>query len=366
MGEDGFPVSLPTRFVVDTLQPKCQANTIEAYLRAILYFYRWAGDHSPRIDLESRLRSGELLTTVEALSFAAYLMKGPEEKIAPFSGSRLHPNVFNSYLLFVRKFLCWAAEAIANPCPTERQIEGLKTRMAASEVRWTRDQSRRGLTNEQRAEFMAQIAPSSQTNPFNRPARFRNYTVVRVLLETGIRRGELCKLRVADVHTKGGASYLEVVRRPDDPDDPRRAEPNVKTRGRTIPISDDLKALLVEYMLRHRGRAKHPYLFTVPHSGDPISVGLPNTIIARAKRTNPQLSDVRISPHIFRHTFEGDLSKKLEESTYTEAEQVQIRNYVSGWSENSQQAAGYDRLRIEQLTFELIKKSQVPTVAALY
>ncbi|KZL13096.1 hypothetical protein PsAD26_01866 [Pseudovibrio sp. Ad26] len=37
---------------------------------------------------------------------------------------------------------------------------------------------------------------------------------------------------------------VTIVRRPDDPEDPRRREPNAKTADRVIPISDRLATIL--------------------------------------------------------------------------------------------------------------------------
>ncbi|MGK7339981.1 tyrosine-type recombinase/integrase, partial [Salmonella enterica] len=70
------------------------------------------------------------------------------------------------------------------------------------------------------------------TNPYAPHVRFRNNLIIKILLETGMRGGELLNLKIADFNYK--KKNLCIVRRPDNKDEPRLRQPLVKTLERQI------------------------------------------------------------------------------------------------------------------------------------
>jgi integrase len=80
----------------------------------------------------------------------------------------------------------------------------------------------------------AVVEPDHPENPFEPKVRFRNYLIIRLLLDLGIRRGELLGIRVEDCRL-GSNGTVTVHRRPDDPDDPRKVQPSSKTEARLLP-----------------------------------------------------------------------------------------------------------------------------------
>ncbi len=64
-------------------------------------------------------------------------------------------------------------------------------------------------------KFLEMVMPSSPNNPF-KASRVRNYLIVNLLVQGGIRRGALAKLKVSDFHFGGVRSdiYLSVRKRP--------------------------------------------------------------------------------------------------------------------------------------------------------
>jgi len=371
LGGEGFPVSLPARFIIDRVRDRRQANTIEAKVRSIGFLYEWAASIETPLDLESQLRSSRSLTRAELTSFCRFLRACRVHDVIPFEWKAVRPaeqagvlgnNTFNTYLANVREFVIWAVETQSSPSPGQRETRKLERLFESEKLTATPPRKLYGLDASQQKELLRIVHPDARDNPFNSPIRLRNYLIVRILLETGIRRGELCKLRVEDVQTKGDVdAFIEVVRRPDDSWDPRQNEPAVKTRGRRIPISSELKSLVLSYLQRFRGRVKHPYLFTDPSTGIPISSQVENKIVAQVRKRCPSMEEAKLTPHVLRRTFNGNLWERSKRLGWDEGKIKRITNYLNGWTETSQQSAIYQRKQIEQDAFELLGVIQAQT-----
>lgn len=370
---DGFPVSLVTRFIIDRIRDRRQSNTIEGKVRSVGFLYQWAASYESAIDLETRLRSTQPLSRAEVTSFCRFLRACRVHDVIPFEWKSVRPaeqigvlgnNTFNSYLANVREFVVWAAETQSSPTLAQVEIRRLERLFDSEKLTATPPRRLYGLDARQQVELLRIVEPQGKDNPFNGPVRQRNYVIVRLLLDTGIRRGELCKLRVEDVQTKGDAgAYIEVVRRPDDKWDPRRNEPAVKTRGRRVPISGELKSLILDYLQRGRGRVKHPYLFTDPATGTPIGSQVENKIMAQICKRCPGMKEARLTPHTLRRTFNGNIWERSKSLDWDDEKTKRITNYLNGWKETSQQSAIYQRKQIEQDAFELLTIIQAQAVA---
>lgn len=117
----------------------------------------------------------------------------------------------------------------------------------------------------------------------------RDYVILCLLLDTGIRRSELITLRVQDVHD----TYIRVVGKGD--------------KERQVGINPELSTLLWKYINKYR----HPHnpdesaLFLAIGAGRygfPLSRGGLGTLMERMKNLTG-IGDVRLSSHTFRHTF---------------------------------------------------------------
>ena len=91
MGGEGFPVSLPARFIIDRVRDRRQANTIEAKVRAIGFLYQWAASIETPLDLESRLRSARSLARTEVTSFCRFLRACRVHDVIPFEWKTVRP-----------------------------------------------------------------------------------------------------------------------------------------------------------------------------------------------------------------------------------------------------------------------------------
>jgi integrase len=324
--------------------------------------YQWAAEYTPAIDLEGRIRLGALLTTEHILSFKEWVRSRKSMNVVqmrtdimPGDRAAVSNNTVNTYIDAVCDFLVWAYESQAGV--KESELNRHATKWRANKMTPTPARALFALTSEQQARLLQHVHPRSATNPFHEPIRLRNYLMVCVLLYCGVRRGELLKLRVGDLQTKGSdTGYITVVRRPDDPDDPRPHPPNVKTRGRRLYISDSLRGLLVSY-LRQR-KSKQPYLFVDPENGFPLNGGAITIMMKRIRTTDSVLAPTGMTAHSLRRSFEENLTPVLAKSAMPPEEQAGVRNYLSGWSERSQQAAVYTRLQTETQAAELLQETQ--------
>lgn len=113
----------------------------------------------------------------------------------------------------------------------------------------------------------------------------RDYTLMLVLLETGIRVSELCDLRIQDVHD----DYIRVVGK--------------GNKEREVGISPDVAKLLWKYVHHHRKPSddKEVRVF-VNRYGQPVTPnGVEQLLIDIKDRAC--IEGVRVSAHTFRHTF---------------------------------------------------------------
>jgi len=118
---------------------------------------------------------------------------------------------------------------------------------------------------------------------------FRDYIVLLLLTDTGLRRSEVASLRVEDVQ----ADYVRVVGK--------------GRKERRVGISPELSMLLWKYVnkYRHPLHPDEPVLFLATGRGNaglPFGRGGMGGLMARLKKTTG-IDDVRLSAHTFRHTF---------------------------------------------------------------
>lgn len=182
-----------------------------------------------------------------------------------------------------------------------------------------------GITDDAFEDFVSVATPDSENNPFSMSSiKFRNYLMVQIIYETGIRRAELLALRISDIGTDITEPTLSVVRRHDSKEDLRLQEPTAKTLGRDVYISKELRDLIYIYIKSHRSKEKeakkHPFIF-VTHkekkgfyeAGQPLSLQSVNDIYGRIKKVNSE-HFWGINPQRYRHYFNDRLSNTMDEA----------------------------------------------------
>ena len=137
-------------------------------------------------------------------------------------------------------------------------------------------------------------APPNETGPFAERAAVRNRAILWVLYDTGIRVSELCGLRLLDFDRKH--SILTVTGK--------------GSKERRIALGNNCLRNLLYYLDKHRpdgeelaewGSAGEDHLFLSETRLPLTKNGV--TLLFKRIRERAGITDKRISPHIFRHSF---------------------------------------------------------------
>ena len=128
----------------------------------------------------------------------------------------------------------------------------------------------------------------------------RNYSMVLLMLETGIRVGELVQLRKSDLFYNSEPVISIIV----------RAEIAKNHSEREIPVStalsDTIKSLAEHYWPPYIDRGDH-YAFFTANCHEPLTTRQVERIVRRACITNLGRP---VHPHVLRHTFATRLMRK--------------------------------------------------------
>lgn len=363
------PVPLPTRYVIDMRRETKQSGTIEQDVRVLGWLYEWA--KYVGIDLESSLRRGEQLSFQELIGFCRYLRSYRNHNVVGSISYKdvsrvnvLSPQTFNIYIDVVQKFLFWAAEKFIprNEDPN-RVREAIRSAKESIERTFRGQQiggssaAVKGLTDDQVNLLREVIKPNTAKNPFKKSTQFRNYVIVELKLAAGVRRGELLKLKLNDLPI-GAKKTLSVVRSPDDKEDSRKKEPQVKTLERQIPLSRALAQDLHRYVEKHRKSGRHKYLFTSNRDGSPLCSGGVNWIFNVLFKKFFLELDVRLYPHIMRHTFNDRIVRIAHKKNWDGNKVAALQKSLNGWSEKSNMPERYARRAIEAISEELMIEYQ--------
>lgn len=117
------------------------------------------------------------------------------------------------------------------------------------------------------------------------PEGFRNYVLLLVLLDTGMRASELCGLHVTDVHDR----FVKVMGK--------------GRKEREIGLHPEVAKLLWKYIHKYRKPADvdETTLF-IGRRGEPLKYGGVKSVLQDIKKASG-IEGVRVSAHTFRHTF---------------------------------------------------------------
>lgn len=379
--ESGIPVFDACVYATSEVRPKSGSPaTIDQALRGVQFLLSFAD--AREIDLWERFASGQFLALHELddLVRAAYKPMGgagkqwcpanaiplPALKEATFdqvlkrapsskNTSQVSIGTASIRLYYARAYLQWLGHSLAGRvCTTLEQKTNYLESMREC-LKWLRartpmargESARQGLSNDQKAHLVEVIDPAHGANPWTRDfIRDRNRLLVLWGLGTGLRRGELLGLRIRLIDFR--KNMAAIMRRPDDKHDPRKYQPNTKTRERAIGISEELAYLTHQHIVKFRskikGAQKHDFLFVAEDTGRPLSLAGLSKVFRSLREKHPGVSET-ISSHVLRHTWNEDFSDVADKAGLSEGDERRARVHAMGWSETSTSADHYLKRR---------------------
>lgn len=372
-------------FVLTELRARNRASsTIENTLRALMVFHVFLEQRG--IDLERRMSSGRILglDEIEDLVRVCRLQvedvddAGSEDRISGLHSSAVSLERYRSRrivqerkeivpafsatrLRCIRDYLKWAAVNRMSRLDGNNEmrlaldaamwflVEGIEARLPPAESRGGLN-GREGLEPEVVSELLRVIQADSPDNPWHdEHSRRRNELIVLWLYYLGLRRGELLGVRVSDIDFRKGT--VVIARRADDKNDPRKRQPNAKTRAREIPLASDLLEKTSDYVITFRaklsGARKHEFLFVTSDTGRPMSIPAFSKIFV-VLREKCQSLPRNLFAHLLRHTWNDRFSEEMDRRGVAEEIEKKTRSYLMGWSETSGSAATYTRRHIRK------------------
>ncbi|MEZ0253800.1 MAG: tyrosine-type recombinase/integrase [Chthoniobacter sp.] len=349
------------------------ASTLLADVQHIRDVLDWFDEQG--LDLCARIRSGclDVLTPpeIESLVDALGRRRTPQvcrSKVVPLrrrkpargTGKQVEPGVKYNRISVAASYLQWYINRYAYDHGFGSQELQASVHSIAAHLRLLRPTRssfhrlglRQGLSEEAQACLLALIEPGSQKNPFEPDLQRRNALVVKLLLDLGIRLGELLTLKVTDFDFRN--NEVVIPRRADDPTDPRRRQPVTKTFDRRLPMSEALAAEVFEYTKVRRSfvrTRKHAFLIVVHAEGEfqgqPITQKGIDKVFAALRAAEPKrLHD--LSAHILRHTSNDRFSEYMDEAGIKPGDEERRREYKYGWKYGSGTAATYTKRHIER------------------
>jgi integrase len=374
-----IPLFNPTIWSFTRFRSK-SSNTMEQALRSVMLIYFFCFRRG--IDLADRIWDGSFFSAVEldalfdeAVTRFADIASRPAlaDHLGPAPMARRNTNVARFLrapkkakkkktvapettrirIHYIKDYLQWISEDRRHRMPTKTAedlqrlelhrdtlaslLEGIEQRLpgAAND-----EGTRESLEPDQIALLLRVTDPDSGDNPWTSPfVRLRNWVIVRWLLATGARRGELLSLWVKDFNTREG--WFEIVRRFYGKIDPRKRAPRIKTKERLAPLDEELTELGERYLAERRkivAARKHPFLF-VADDGAPMSESAITDLFATLRAKHPRLAPV--TAHVLRHQWNEIFSTYCDKNGIPPEQELDERRFLMGWSRISKMPGYY-------------------------
>lgn len=356
----GIPLFYPSAFMSRHLKPNNTHQTQLTALDGIRRLSEWERDRN--FSIEDKFLAGGLLAPNEVDSLAEHVRARRRGK----TDHAISSNKFNSYWAHICIYIAWLTDELLpnrNDIEIRKLVEDQANRLKSKLITRTGSKARRKqrILEEKIPEFARTQLLSLFQNPFqglntplHRGTRLRNVTMLRILYETGMRRGELLSLKLKHfVESSGGqGAYLVIERNHDDELDRRANQPVAKTLGRSVPISEELEQQLIKYRIEYRaelrnvGYSDEAFIFCVHRTGrtegQPISVNGFNSAFLYFRNSFPSIGN-SIHPHAFRHDWNYRFSLHADELGLTEEEEAESREESMGWAPGSNMAKVYNQ-----------------------
>ena len=361
--QDCIPAYYPNLYI--TMEHSGRAlDTTKKYLEHLAVFEEFLAyssiDLIPRIEQRPHSR---YLTDSELSRFVSDAGFSKETLAMKYAEVRLHPTAYKSVgkvharqrIEAVRDYLAFIYDKLGDHSTRYEAVDDLKKRInrkiKAASPAWkkTRTDEMKGLTAQERTRLLKIMHPNSVENPFSDDAiRLRNYIILLLGLDMGLRRSEMLLIKTRDIHWH--SRQLAVVNLEDESIDPRTMAPQFKTHERMLVMTDELYDAITEYESKYRHRKprsgtsqarKHPFLLVAHkrNEGGPLTIKAVDGVLSRVREIAPELAHVHL--HILRHDAAYTMLESMREELAAltpEDRTTQVQKtltWMFGWSPES-------------------------------
>lgn len=232
-------------------------TTLRGYQNDLDLFRRWAEELSgPKIKINQ-------LSEIDLMAYRNYMMTVRRFKAA----------TVNRRLEALRKFFKWAFREKLSKNDITIEIKSVKT---------FRNRSPQGLTDGEVHGILRAAGESKHG------LAKRNYALVQLMVQVGLRVGEVAKLCTVDVVIQSRSGMV-------------RVQEGKGQRQREVPLNATARRALKSYLTTRGTVKKNDPLFSSSR-GDRISVRSIQSVISLLSR-RAKIKRIEVSPHTFRHTF---------------------------------------------------------------
>lgn len=365
--QEHVPVYYPNLYV--TLEQSARAlNTQQKYLEHIGLFEGFLEYES--VDLLVRLEErpqSRYLTDNEISRFVADAALNKSTLNKKYTDVRLLPAAYATVgkihaqqrLEAVRDYLKFLYDKLGDEATRDAAVDDLERRfnrkIKSARPAWkkNRNDEMKGLSHQERDRLLEVMHPDGSENPFaNEALKLRNYIILLLGLELGLRRSEMLLVKISDI--RWHSRELLVVNLENEDIDLRTLAPQFKTHERMLQMGDELIWALQTYAdtcrVSKKGLSKakkHPFLL-VSHrrnEGGPLSIKALDGVLPRVGKVVPELEHVHL--HVLRHdavyTLLESMRKELEILTPEDRTTTvqKVLTYAFGWSPESNMPSLY-------------------------
>lgn len=194
--------------------------------------------------------------------------------------------------------------------------------------------------------MLEMVHPSSPNNPF-KGSRIRNYLIVSLFRESGIRRGALAKLKISDLVLHGTFDQIKIYKSGIDTTETRLEKGRQKTKAHLATVPSALMHQIKYYIDHVRsqipGTDKHDFIFVSEKDsrgtlGKELSLKSINAIF----NVLSKVLNFYIHPHLLRHKWNEIFDVKGSEKGIDHRVVEEARKYAMGWDADSNMDATYN------------------------